>query len=72
MKEYKQGFTTKHTLDNNGGKKSSWGEEIEISTDNGSIVMRVIGDEYEIIHMNIREAKLLSKMLNDAVKKVNS
>ena len=72
MKEYKQGFTTKYALDNNGGKKSPFGEEIEISTDNGSIVMRIIGDEYEVIHLNIKEAKLLSKILNDAVKKANS
>ena len=70
MKEYENGFTTKAMLDENNGKKSPYGEEIKVSTENGSIVMRVLGDDFEFVHMNVREAKLLCFMLNEAIKKV--
>lgn len=70
MKEYENGFTTKVMLDDNNGKKSSYGEQIKISTENGSIVMRIIGDDFEFVHMNVREAKMLCSMLNEAIKKV--
>ena len=70
MKEYENGFTTKAMLDENNGKKSPYGEQIKISTENGSIVMRVLGDDFEFVHMNVREAKLLCSMLNEAIKKV--
>ena len=71
MKEYKNGFTTKAALDKNDDKKSSFGDEIEVYTENGNIMMRVIGDELEIVNMSIKEAKLLCSMLNDAINKVN-
>ena len=41
MIEYKNGFTTKAMLDENNGKKSSYGEQIKVRTENGSIVMCV-------------------------------
>ena len=70
MKEYKNGFTTKAMLDENNGKKSPYGEEIKVSTEKGSIIMRIIGDDFEFVHMNVREAKMLCSMLNEAIKKV--
>ena len=70
MKEYENGFTTKAMLDENNGKKSPYGEEIKVSTEKGSIIMRIIGDDFEFVHMNVREAKLLCSMLNEAIKKV--
>ena len=70
MKEYKNGFTTKAMLDENNGKKSPYGEEIKVSTEKGSIIMRIIGDHFEFVHMNVREAKMLCSMLNEAIKKV--
>ena len=70
MKEYKNGFTTKAMLDENNGKKSPYGEQIKVSTENGSIVMCILGDDFEFVHMNIREAKKLRDILNEAIKKV--
>lgn len=70
MKEYENGFTTKVMLDENNGKKSSYGEQIKVSTDNGSIVMRILGDDFEFVHMNAREAKKLRDILNEAIKKI--
>ena len=70
MKEYENGFTTKAMLDENNGKKSPYGEEIKISTEKGNIIMRIIGDDFEFVHMNVREAKMLCSMLNEAIKKV--
>ena len=49
---------------------SSYGEQIKVSTENGSIVMCVLGDDFEFVHMNIREAKKLRDILNEAIKKV--
>ena len=70
MKEYENGFTTKAMLDENNGKKSPYGDEIKISTEKGSIIMRIIGDDFEFVHMNVREAKKLRDILNEAIKKV--
>ena len=70
MKEYENGFTTKAMLDENNGNKSSYGEQIKVSTKNGSIVMCVLGDDFEFVHMNVREAKKLRDILNEAIKKV--
>ena len=68
MKEYRKGFTTKAALKDNGGKKSTFGEQIEVYTEKENIKMRIIGYEFETISMNKKEAEMLISLLKEAVK----
>lgn len=68
MKEYEDGFTTRAAK----GEKALLGNEIEIYTNKENIVMRIEGNEFEVVNMSVKEAKLLCSMLTEAIKKVNS
>ena len=56
MKEYENGFTTKSYLEEH-HQKSSFGEEVTVRTKKRNISMSIIGCDYEVVNMNVREAK---------------
>lgn len=68
MKEFNKGFTTKAALKDNGGKKSVFGEQISICTEKGTIEMYIIGQEFDSVSMNKKEAELLISLLKEAIK----